>query len=63
MAWKQIFSGNKEIDYICASADNKLAGDIGSRLYESDTGKHYINTDGTATGWVEYTEPALYSAT
>ena len=61
MAWKQTCSVNKKIQYICVSTDDKLAGDIGSRLYESNTSIHYINTDGTATGWVEYKTPEAYT--
>lgn len=63
MAWKLISPDvNHDIRYICISSDTKLAGDIGSKCYESDTYKTYINSDGTATGWVEYKSPALYSA-
>lgn len=62
MAWKYIGNNNKEIQYLCISTDDKAIGDLGSRLYESDTGKHYINTNGAADGWVEYKDPALYSA-
>jgi hypothetical protein len=62
MAVKYIGIINKQIQYLCASTDTKPVGDIGSRLYTYDDFKHFINTDGTATGWVEFKEPALYSA-
>lgn len=57
MTFKYIGNINKEIQYICKSTDTKENGDIGSRLLESDTGKHYIfDSD---SDWVEYFDPKL----
>lgn len=57
MAFLYIGNINKEIQYMCGSTDQKQDGDIGSRLYISDTGKHEI-FDGE--NWVEYKKPAEY---
>ena len=63
VAWVYIGAKNKNIQYLCLSTDTKLAGDKGSRLYETNTTTHYINIDGTATGWVEYKSPVIYTST
>ena len=62
MAWTYIGNRNKFIDYLCASTDEKGVGDIGSILYEWNTGKYYIYVDDT-NEWQEYSLPIIFEST